>query len=92
MMTAEIEFEAPSAPGDYTVMVHVRSTGTVGADVRRKLSFTVQRLKRALPSSSSGGSTEATENGEGVDRLQLVDGEEPRLLEETSLEEAPPLL
>ena len=45
-------------PGEYKVMVHVRSAGCVGVDVRRKVVFNVQRSKRALPSSSSGASTE----------------------------------
>ena len=57
-LSCELTFDAPQTPGEYKVMVHVRSAGCVGVDVRRKVVFNVQRSKRALPSSSSGASTE----------------------------------
>mmetsp|Transcript_20819 Transcript_20819/g.49882 ORF Transcript_20819/g.49882 Transcript_20819/m.49882 type:complete len:467 (+) Transcript_20819:41-1441(+) len=56
-MACEIEFEAPSTPGDYKVMVHVRSSGCVGVDVRRKVSFTVLKALPTNTVSSSGSIT-----------------------------------
>jgi len=77
VMTGEISFESPHTPGEYKVMMHVRSSGVVGVDVQRKVTFNVLRGKRALPSSSSGGSTEATEpDGEGVERMLLDDADD----------------
>jgi len=60
-MSCQLDFDAPDTPGEYKVMVHVRSSGCVGVDVRRKVVFQVLRAKRALPTSSSGssGATEA---------------------------------
>lgn len=48
VMSAEISFEAPTTPGEYKVMVHVRSSGCVGVDVRRKVTFTVKEPKRVI--------------------------------------------
>uniref|UniRef100_A0A7S4BNB3 SEC63 domain-containing protein n=1 Tax=Chrysotila carterae TaxID=13221 RepID=A0A7S4BNB3_CHRCT len=41
-MEAELDVESPGTPGDYTVIVHVRSCGMVGVDVKRKITFTVK--------------------------------------------------
>jgi len=57
-VSAEIEFEAPSSPGEYKVIVHVRSSSMVGYDVKRKVSITVRNGKRSQPSTTSGTSTE----------------------------------
>ena len=43
-MTCEICFDAPEVPGEYKVMVHVRSSGCVGVDARRKCSFQARLL------------------------------------------------
>jgi len=62
-MSCDLMFDAPDVPGEYKLMIHVRSTGCVGVDARRKVSFQVLRPKRGHPSSSSAGSgeTETTE-------------------------------
>lgn len=62
-MSCELNFDAPDMPGEYKIMVHVRSTGCVGVDARRKVSFQVLRPKRGHPSSSSAD-TEETETTE----------------------------
>lgn len=69
-MACELEFEAPATPGEYKVMVHVRSSGCVGVDARRKVSFTVLKaLPTNATSSSSGASSgDPVETGEGGDR------------------------
>jgi len=56
--STELEFEAPSSPGEYKIIVHVRSSSMVGYDVKRKVSFTVKNGKRSQPSTTSGTSTE----------------------------------
>jgi len=63
----EVRFNAPTSPGDYKVVAHVRSSSMVGVDCKRKVSFTVQRAKRALPSSSGSGSTEPAETVAAMD-------------------------
>merc|ERR1712137_1015105 len=50
-MSCQLDFDAPDVPGEYKVMVHVRSSGCVGVDVRRKVVFQVLRAKRTLPTS-----------------------------------------
>jgi len=59
---ADIAFDAPTTPGEYKVVIHVRSSSMIGVDAKRKVSFSVSPLKakRSLPSSSSGTSTEGT--------------------------------
>jgi hypothetical protein len=60
---ADIEFDAPTTPGEYKIVVHVRSSTMIGVDAKRKVSFSVcsSKAKRSLPSSSSHSSTEGTE-------------------------------
>jgi len=57
-MTCELEFEAPETPGEYKIMVHVKSSGCVGVDVRRKVSFQV--LPSRTPTANSSGSSGAS--------------------------------
>ena len=38
---ADIEFDAPTSPGEYKVVVHVRSSSMIGVDAKRKVSFSV---------------------------------------------------
>ena len=64
---AVLSFTAPSTPGEYKVLVHVRSSSMVGFDVKRKLSFTVKQGKRSQPSTSSGTSTEDAKSMEEMD-------------------------
>ena len=66
-MESSIEFTAPSAPGEYRVIVHLRSSSMVGVDVKRKVSFTVKCGKRSQPSTSSGTSTDDTKSMEEID-------------------------
>ena len=66
-MESSIEFTAPSAPGEYRVLVHLRSSSMVGVDVKRKVSFTVKSGKRSQPSTSSGTSTDDTKSMEEID-------------------------
>jgi len=66
-LEVEVCFNAPTSPGDYKVVAHVRSSSMVGVDCKRKVSFTVQRAKRALPSSSGSGSTEPAETVAAMD-------------------------
>ena len=66
-MESSIEFTAPSAPGEYRVIVHLRSSSMVGVDVKRKVSFTVKSGKRSQPSTSSGTSTDDTKSMEEID-------------------------
>lgn len=47
-MATEISFEAPATPGEYKVMVHLRSTGCIGVDARSKVSFTVKEGSRRV--------------------------------------------
>jgi len=84
-IACEMSFDAPDVPGEYKLMVHVRSSGCVGVDVRRKVSFQVLRAKRSHPPSSSGGSTEDTASAENEAECDAV----PPLAEE---DEVPPLL
>lgn len=70
-MSAEIAFEAPSQPGEYKIVVHVRSASMVSVDARRKVSFTVLRSKRSLPSSSSGASTETTDSAQSTEVMEM---------------------
>jgi len=86
-MACELEFEAPATPGEYKVMVHVRSSGCVGVDVRRKVSFTVLKARPANATSSSSGASsgDPVETGEGEGGAEA---EEPPPLEG---EEPPPL-
>lgn len=48
VMSCEVTFQAPTTPGEYKVMIHVRSTGCVGVDVRRKLTFEVKQPRRTI--------------------------------------------
>lgn len=67
---ADIEFDAPTTPGEYKVVIHVRSSTMIGVDAKRKVSFSVRAPKRSLPSSSShstDGSTEPIEAMEAMD-------------------------
>jgi len=70
-MTCELEFEAPEVAGEYKIMVHVRSSGCVGVDVRRKVSFQVRPDRTPTATSSSGSSGASSgdpiETGEGQD-------------------------
>lgn len=61
---ADIEFDAPTTPGEYKIVIHVRSSTMIGVDAKRKVSFSVcsSKMKRSLPSSSSHSSTEGTES------------------------------
>jgi len=76
-MTCELEFEAPETPGEYKIMVHVKSSGCVGVDVRRKVAFQVlpSRTPTATSSGSSGASSgDPVETGEGqVDEVPPLD-------------------
>jgi len=71
-MACELEFEAPASPGEYKVMVHVRSSGCVGVDVRRKVAFTVLKaLPQTATSNSSGASSgDPVETGEAGERIE----------------------
>jgi hypothetical protein len=90
-LSCELTFDAPQTPGEYKVMVHVRSAGCVGVDVRRKVVFNVQRSKRALPSSSSGASTEEPDT-----MNEAIEGDEVPPLEGAERpgagDEPPPLI
>ena len=72
-VTAEVEFNAPATPGEYKVIVHVRSASMCGVDAKRKVAFMVhaQKAKRSAPSTSSGTSTEP---GEGMEDEALQEG------------------
>jgi len=48
VMACEVSFQAPTTPGEYKVMIHVRSSGCVGVDVRRKLTFEVKQPRRVI--------------------------------------------
>ena len=71
------------------VMVHVRSTGCVGVDVRRKVAFTVLKALPANATSSSSGASsgDPVETGEGGDVIPgdelppPLEGDEPPALE-----------
>lgn len=78
-MACELEFEAPVTPGEYKVMVHVRSSGCVGVDVRRKVSFTVLKAL-ANGTSNSPSSTEPVETGDAGAQAEAEDP--PPLMEE----------
>jgi hypothetical protein len=57
-MAGEVTFAAPDSPGEYKVMLHVRSAGCVGVDTRRKVVFNVrpalkQRQLKETPASPS---------------------------------------
>mmetsp|Transcript_9325 Transcript_9325/g.29637 ORF Transcript_9325/g.29637 Transcript_9325/m.29637 type:complete len:86 (+) Transcript_9325:1380-1637(+) len=55
-MTCEFSFDAPETPGEYKVMVHCRSTGCVGVDVRKKVTFKVLPaifVKRPAPAATA---------------------------------------
>jgi len=71
-VACELEFEAPTTPGEYKIMVHVRSSGCVGVDVRRKVSFTVLKALPANATSSSSGASsgDPVETGDGGDRIE----------------------
>jgi len=97
-MACELEFEAPDTPGEYKVMVHVRSCGCVGVDVRRKVSFQVLRpLDRNTTSSSSGASSgdpvETGADGAAADKMSALRefDDLPPPLEGSEGEEPPPL-
>jgi len=62
-----VEFTAPAAPGEYKVLVHVRSSSMVGYDVKRKVAFTVKAGKRSQPSTSSGTSTDDSKSMEEME-------------------------
>ena len=66
-METSVQLAAPSSPGEYKVIVHVRSSSMVGFDVKRKVSFTVKAGKRPPPSTSSGTSTEDSKSMEEVE-------------------------
>jgi len=85
---ADIEFDAPSTPGEYKVVVHVRSSSMIGVDAKRKVSFSVcaAKLKRSLPSSSSGTST-GTEPCETMEAMDAAIAEIEEGIEE-GVEEA----
>ena len=76
VMSAEISFEAPTTPGEYKVMVHVRSSGCVGVDVRRKVTFTVKEPKRVItpkpPAAQSAAPAEAAA-AEAVDDVPQLE-------------------
>jgi len=76
-MSGEITFAAPDSPGEYKVMVHVRSAGCVGVDTRRKVAFNVMRPKRQLASSASSGAT-----AELKDDVPALEDEVPMLTAE----------
>jgi len=86
-MTCEFSFDAPETPGEYKVMVHCRSTGCVGVDVRKKVTFKVLPaifVKRPAPAATAKAAEEAEE--EARER-------EPREEQPPPLEaEAPPPL
>jgi len=71
---ADIHFDAPTSPGEYKVVVHVRSSSMIGVDAKRKVSFSVcsSKVKRSLPSSSSGSSTEGTEPCETMEAMDAA--------------------
>jgi len=71
---ADIHFDAPTTPGEYKVIVHVRSSSMIGVDAKRKVSFSVcaSKAKRSLPSSSSGTSTEGTEPCETMEAMDAA--------------------
>jgi len=75
-MSCELTFDAPDVPGEYKLMIHVRSTGCVGVDARRKVSFQVLRPKRGHPSSSSADtksvSDEETETADCYQEGEMV--------------------
>mmetsp|Transcript_13937 Transcript_13937/g.35982 ORF Transcript_13937/g.35982 Transcript_13937/m.35982 type:complete len:486 (-) Transcript_13937:149-1606(-) len=63
-----VQFTAPSSPGEYKILVHVRSSSMVGFDTKRKVSFTVKNRKtQSQPSTSSGTSTEDSKSMEEVE-------------------------
>jgi len=66
-ISTELTFEAPTSPGEYKVLVHLRSASILGSDAKRKVSFTVKNGKRPLPSFSSGTSTEPAESMEAME-------------------------
>lgn len=85
-MTCEFSFDAPETPGEYKVMVHCRSTGCVGVDVRKKVTFKVLPaifVKRPAPAA-----TAKAEEAEEEAREREPREEQPPPLEA----EAPPPL
>ena len=90
-MESSIEFTAPSAPGEYRVLVHLRSSSMVGVDVKRKVSFTVKSGKRSQPSTSSGTSTDDTKSIEEIDGTiaDIIQEEEASTAHSTAPSTAP---
>jgi len=72
-MSCEINFQAPGNPGEYKVMIHVRSAGAVGVDVRRKVTFQVKEPKRVItpkPAAQSTASAPPAAEEDDVPALQ----------------------
>ena len=70
--------QAPTTPGEYKVFVHVRSTGCVGVDVRRKVVFTVKQPKRVL--SSKAAIETSSETSTSTDHSNDIADDVPQLL------------
>lgn len=62
-ISAEVEFDAPTTPGEYKVIVHIRSLGMIGVDSKRKVAFMVQSHK-AKAKRPAGGTTDPCEHAE----------------------------
>jgi hypothetical protein len=97
--TAEVEFTAPDTPGEYKVIVHVRSSSMCCVDAKRKVPFCVHngKAKRGTSSTSSGTSTEPGEEGveeaaqEGMmtaDELKALEAEELKKKQESERKKA----
>jgi hypothetical protein len=63
-VTSEVEFEAPSTPGEYKVVIHLRSSSMIGVDAKRKVSFTVRSF--GGKGGSKGGGTASGASSESV--------------------------
>lgn len=66
-MDTDIGFEAPTEPGEYKICVHIRSSSAVGVDVKRKVSFSVLKMKPVNATTGSAGSGTSTETAESSD-------------------------
>jgi len=66
-VSSTVEFSAPATPGEYKVIVHVRSTGMIGVDAKRKVAFMVRQSKvSSKVSTATGGAvTDQTSSPEG---------------------------
>ena len=89
-VTAELELDAPATPGEYKVIVHVRSSSMCCVDAKRKVAFLVHggKVKRGNATSSTDSTGTSTEPGDGDDEVEepgVMSAEELKALEAEEL-------